>query len=243
MIFQDSSVNISFEPVQNLKRTYFQNEDILNEYFDEPSVLAVPDNAPHEIPRLIFKSKKQHTDLTISAQTISMQTVYTDGFEKDWSRCKDYLLERGKRLFEFANILTSGDYAYIGVAVNVIFDKNDLDGTELISKNLSNLKHSETLYDISSRFTFVEENKYFVNLTIQNVRCFDGDNNPNISGSLSDKNLIKNIVGVTLDINDRYLFNNISGYKSSIDNFEGILNSLSDKISNKLESLVGKGEY
>lgn len=242
MIIQDSTITIKFARVENLKRLYFKNEDALREAFNEATVLPIPDDAPSEIPRIILKSKNEYTQLNISSDTISMQTVYDESYRKNWTLCEKYINDKIKYLFDFADSLTNGNYNYVGIVISIIEDEINKNATEILTSNLLSKKSQTSPYDLNIKYTFLEENAYFVNIAIQNVRVFSGDTDASVSGALSDANLRAHTIGATVDVNDRYRFNNVNDYKSGKESLIKVL-SLTTKSIEKLGPLIKEGVY
>lgn len=247
MLIQESIVSISFPIIENIRRAYFDNGSILIEDFDEPNVLGIPDDAPSDIPRLVFKSKNQFSELSISQTSISMRTHFSDDFMRDWELCGGYLEKKCSKVVELADKLTSGSYNYVGLVVNILFDsfenETNCDGTCILSNNLSKLESSKDVFDINMRYTFTENNKYFVNFDLRNVRLYKEIGDPNMSGAFKKDNEELNAVGVVIDINDRYKFNNEENYNSNASSFTEALELLKGIIDDKLSLLVEKGEY
>lgn len=243
MIIQDSIISVMFSRVENIKKVYFQNEDILKKEFNEATVLPIPDDAPVEIPRIILKSKEEHSQLNISPFTASMQTVYTDEYKSNWSSCVSYLDTKIDNLFEFTDVLTNKNYHYVGLVTNILWDQVAENGTEVLVDNLLNIKSEKKPHDVNIKYTYVEKEEYFVNITIQNARVYKDGTHADISGSFSKENLEANTIGITIDINDRYQFNNIQNYKSSKEKFKNIISITTDIIENRLSTLIKEGVY
>lgn len=91
MIIQNSAVNIMFSRCENIKKQYILNEEILKERFNEASILPIPDEAPSEIPRVIVKTKGEHSQLSIAPEAVNFQTVYSDDYTQNWELCEEYI--------------------------------------------------------------------------------------------------------------------------------------------------------
>ena len=89
MLIKNTSISIKYQKIDNLKKNYFLNEDILKEHFNEATVLPIPDDAPLEIPRIIIKSLYEHSKLNISPIATTLQINYNEGFETDWKRSEE----------------------------------------------------------------------------------------------------------------------------------------------------------
>lgn len=243
MLIQETSISLRYKKIDNLKRTYFINEHILKEQFNEATVLPIPDDAPFEVPRIIVKSKNEHSQLNITPVNATLQINYNDGFEKDWNACKQYILEKMNCVFDFLNILTKNEYEYIGIVSTILMDEYNGDTTRLLSNNLLNGNMQCDIYDLNIKYTFAEEDKYFVNIVLQNARLYRDGIEENSAGALCQANQLAEAVGVIVDINDRYGFNNNVEYKSDRGMLESLVEKLSDILETKLRLLVEQGVY
>ena len=46
MLIQGTSVTVTYEKIEGIKKVYYNNENILKEYFNEATALPIPDDAP-----------------------------------------------------------------------------------------------------------------------------------------------------------------------------------------------------
>lgn len=242
MIIQDSTIAIKFARVENLKRLFFENESSLRQAFNEATVLPIPDDAPSEIPRIILKSKGEYTQLNISTDSISMQTTFDESYRRNWKLCEEYIKDKINHLFDFADSLTNGNYNYVGIVISIIEDEVNEDATKVLANNLLSNKSQTSPYELNIKYTFLEENAYFVNITVQDVRVYREGTDISVSGALSEDKLRSHTIGATVDVNDRYSFNNIHNYKSSKDCLIKVL-SLTTKSIEKLKPLISEGVY
>lgn len=243
MLIQGTSISVTYKKIDGIKRAYYNNEEILKKYFNEATVLPIPDDAPVEIPRIIVKTLHEHAQLNISPVAATFEVHYNDGFEKDWRACASYITERMDKVLEFLNILTDNNYEYIGVVCNVIFDEVERDGAKILSSTLLNTQNIRDIYDINIRYTFVENNSVFVNIMLQNARMFKSGINMEQPGALIAENQTAESIGAIIDVNDRYGFNSNVAYRSDSAKLKVLLDSMSNIINNKLHNLIAKGEY
>ncbi len=242
MIIQNTAVNIRFSRIENIKRKYILNEDVLKDNFNEASILPIPDDAPMEIPRILIKSKGEHSQVSIAPEAITFQTQYTDAYTEDWNLCHKYISTRTQDIFNLTDGFTSGDYHYIGIVSNLIWNDVQTAGNKVLYKNIMGKEAADNLDDLVIRYTYVVDEKYYVNITLQSVREYDVLDG-NMSGALAEKNLRSHTISIGLDVNDRYLFNQEEGYISNREKFEEMLDLTTHIINNKLKSLVETGEY
>lgn len=243
MLIQETSITVTYKKIEGIKRVYYNNEDILKEYFNEATVLPIPDDAPFEIPRIIIKTLNEHGQLNISPVAATFEIHYDAGFERNWSACSEYINDRMTKVFEFLNILTNNTYDYIGLVSNVLYDEVEQNGTKKISESLLNSQKIKGIYDINIRYTFVEKDNIFVNITLQNARLFENGVVINEAGALSPKAQTAESIGAIIDINDRYGFNNVVSYKSDSSMLGVLIECMGNIINNKLAALIEKGEY
>lgn len=142
------------------------------------------------------------------------------------SRCFD--------LYSTVNKITS-EILFCGITIGLEFSP-DADAVELLENNFVKLETSQHLYDLGVKYTFVEDDKYYVNLTISNMR---------------DQQLNPTTISLQLDINDRYRFNvyNSSDSKNENDKYsegnvlQALVSICEDIIDNKIENLLKNGVY
>lgn len=242
MIIQNSSINIMFPRIENIKRQYILKEEILKDKFNEASILPIPDDAPMDIPRIIVKSKGEHSQLSIAPGAINFQTIYTDGYTEDWKLCANYIKSRSEDIFCLIDQFTLKKYNYLGIVANLIWNDIQKDGNKVLFSNLIGKKATDNLDDLVIKYTYIEAEKYYINITLQSVQIYPTLNQEG-SGNYIDENLQAHTISITLDINDRYSYNKKKGYISKKENFDEIMLLTTDIINNKLKKLVEKGEY
>lgn len=243
MTIQETSINIIYKRIEGIKRAYYQNEELLKEFFNEASVLAIPDDAPSEIPRIVVKTLHEHSELSISPTTASFRIVFNDGFEKDWRKCAQYIRERLKPVFQFLNVMTSNQYDYIGIITKVLYDEIGEDGSKKLTDTLLKADDIKDIYDINIRYTFVEKENFFVNIMLENARLFPENTDYSIAGSLNMNDQIKESIGAIIDVNDRKGFNEKLDYKSSSNIMSDLLESMTTIIDSKLSNLIENGVF
>lgn len=244
MLIQGVAISVTYKKIEGIKKAYYNNEQILKEYFNEATVLPIPDDAPLEIPRIIIKTLHEHAQLNISPIAATFEVKFDAGFEKDWKKCSDYIVMRMSKVFEFLNLLTENAYEYIGIVSTVLYDEVQNNGVKKLSEVLLNSENIHNLFDINLKYTFVENEKMFVNIMLQNARMFDAINEVSgESGVLAHANQVAESIGVHIDINDRYSFNYKDNYKSNSGVLQELIDCMGNIIDNKLVSLIEKGVY
>ena len=243
MLIQGTSITVTYKRIEGIKRVYYKNENLLKRYFNEATVLPVPDDAPMEIPRIIIKTLNEHAQLNISPIAATFEIHYDDGFERNWNSCSKYIAERMAIVFEFLNFLTNNTYEYIGLITNVLYDEVKQDGTKRIADSLLNSERIKNIYDINIRYTFVEQERMFVNILLRNERLYTNLSDMTVAGSLGQNSQVAESIGAIIDINDRFGFNTNASYKSNSMVLDDLIESMGNIINNKLKMLIEKGEY
>ncbi len=242
MVIQNSAVNVTYQRVENIKSEYLLNADILRDRFNEATILPIPDDAPLEIPRILATTKQEHSQLNIAPKSLSFLTQYTDDYVSEWNLCEKYINTRVGDIFSLTSSFTGGVYNYIGVVTNLIWDDVDTDAHDFLYKNLFKCDRRDNLDDLEVKYTYIEEEKYYVNITLRSARVFD-NLNLDEAGIYEDDKLIKHTISITVDVNDRYSYNRTKGYTSSRDRFDEIMRIVSTIINDKVRRLVECGEY
>lgn len=242
MIIQNSAVNILFSRCENIKKQYILNEDILKEKFNEANILPIPDDAPSEIPRIIVKTKGEHSQLNIAPEAATFQTVYTDEHTEKWELCEEYVKSRIEDVFSLTDKFASEKYKYIGIVTNLIWNNVMEKGNKTLFHNLFGNTPADNLEDLVVKYTYIEKERYYVNITLQSIKIFN-DSDDGVAGNYGDDNLKAHTIGITLDVNDRYAFNQQKGYNSNKERFDELMYLTTKIISGKLKNLVEKGVY
>lgn len=146
-------------------------------------------------------------------------------------------------IFEFLNMLTNNNYEYIGLVTRIIFDDIKNDGSKQLADVLLKTDKIKKIHDINIKYTFVENNDIFVNIMLENARVFNDNVNGNIAGELCNDNQQAELIGIVIDVNDRYGFNNNANYKSDSGKLKDLVDCMTNIIKNKIYNLVKKGEY
>lgn len=242
MIFNNSVINIKFPKTENIKRKYILHEDILNEKFNEASILPIPDDAPDDIPRILISSKGEHSQVNIAPGAVNLQTIYSGKYVKNWTLCEKYINSRVDDLMKLTEVFTEGTYDYIGVVVNLLWDDIQKDGNKVLFKNLFGRDAEDTLDDLEVKYTYVENEKYYVNITLRSAKQFKASLIGK-AGDYNSDNLKEHTIAATIDINDRYSYNNFERYVSKKENFREIMHLVNIVINDKIGSLIERGDY
>lgn len=243
MIIQESIYNVFFPKIMDLRRKFFDVEEKLCKHYVKPFTLnAIPDNLLDEIPRIQAISKSGHTNFSMSLNNAQFRTVYDKNFNTDWNKCKDYILKHITELLSVLSEITNDTLLFNGLSVNIYLDEYKDDPIELIKNKLIKLKSNKVPIDINLRTAFVFEENYYVNLEIQNLKEYQG-NATSQNPSLLELEQVSHALLLSLDINDRYAFNNKVNYHSGIEKANNLLDLVDHIIKENLNSIIEKGEF
>ena len=92
MIIDNICFSLSFERIQNFRQQILDIEKKLGDHFITPlNILPIPDDAPPEIPRIIARSKQNHTELIVSSNNLQISTKFDDNYNKKIDKCFEYM--------------------------------------------------------------------------------------------------------------------------------------------------------
>ena len=242
MTILNTATSVFFPHVENIKKEYILNEQILKDKFNAAGILPIPDDAPVEIPRIVISTIKEHSQLNIAPETVNFQTIYDNEFSNDWEKCEEYIKSRMDDVFKLTDILTNNRYSYVGIVTNILWDDITESANAILYKNITKKDAPNNLDDFSVKYTYIENDKYYINITIQSLKDY-GNKNIKIAGELSDSNIVSRRIQITLDVNDRLAFNNNVDYLSNKESFNEVLKLTTMIINEKLNKLVNEGDY
>ncbi|MGL5066736.1 MAG: hypothetical protein ACRC6T_02760 [Sarcina sp.] len=231
----DAKINMFFEAVKDEKIKFTSIRNKLSEKYD--LVYLMNNNqemeAPPEVPRLMGNSKNRYTELSISLNRITIDITFDDNYNKDIDKCIRDIKAKVKEIFEVTEELINNKYFFSGITFTAILDEINEDPVSLIEENLATLKANKKVYDIGTKFTYVKEDKYFININISNAR-----GTAEVSTNIFKK---ANHLIVNLDVNDRYAFNESEFYVSDYHTLESCIN-ISENICKQELNKVITGE-
>lgn len=219
--------NIIYNPIDMDKDRCRALEDCLQGRYGVLAVakLVVPSGAPPEVPRLFLTSQEYNFNVHISNNMLQVNVALCEESESEYSKKLDEVANGLKVLLATLKEL-SANILYVGVVANYVVNMDEDGVKHILNKcfNVNNLQDQEHLFDIMGRLTYIEDETYYKNVTISNVR-------ENLTSS--------NAVGIFYDVNDRFRYN---ACKNSCENPESTLDSIviihKRFISEKFSSLL-----
>ncbi len=242
MVIKQTMVNITYPLVMDCRKKFIGAEDILSDFFQPANILSVPDQLNAEIPRMIVNTKNNHSLLNISLIGATLTTNFDGDFVDNWKQCETYLKSRMNTVYNLVDEMTNKNEEYTGLISRLEYTPADESAVNMIKKVLLK-ENGEKLgnpYDISCKFTYIYRDKYFINISLENIREYKADRIEGGKALITETG--NSSIGITLDINDRYLANSKKEYRTSKDAFVDLLNLTSEFATDRLENLVMTGE-
>lgn len=244
MLIRQTNLNLVYPRIVEYRKKFADSEDILQQFFMPSTILPIPEEVQSEVPRIIAQTKQGHSVLNLALTVASFTTNYTESYVSDWNKCRDYLNERCSDIYKLVDHMTGQNHTFVGLITNIEVDGLDENGLETLKKSLlGEGRFKNDLYDLSAKLTYVLKDRYYINLTLQNLREFGAQQYSNGRTCIISENEKKHSVSVSIDVNDRYAANHSVEYQSGRDAFDEILGITSDIIDHKLENLIRKGEF
>lgn len=227
--------NVFFNPVTNIRERAIELEGEFKNIIPAGFTILpeIGSMVPLEVPRILGSDSEGRYRLSLSPVVANIEQIKID---KDIS-LKEAVLGFQSRCFDLYSIVTklTPEILFCGITIGLEFSP-DSDAVELLKNNFVKLNTTKDLYDFGVKYTFVEDGKYYVNLSISNLR---------------DQVLNSTAISLQLDINDRYRFNtyNSSDLKnendkhSESDVLQTLISICEDIIDNKIGDLLKNGVY
>lgn len=208
MLIKQTNLNLVYPRIMEYRKKFANSEDILQQHFMPSTILPIPEQVQDEVPRIIAQTKNGHSVLNIALSVSSFITNYNGEFVSDWNKCKEYLAQRCSDIYQIIDNMTENNNTFVGLITNVEIDDLDGTGLEILKKSLFGEKTEKMgeLYDLSCKLTYVYKNRYYINITLQNLREFSVQQYSNGRTCITGER--KHAVSASIDINDRYAANN-----------------------------------
>ncbi|MBQ3112920.1 MAG: hypothetical protein IJC05_00950 [Phascolarctobacterium sp.] len=226
--------NMYYEPVTNIRDRAIELESKFKDMF--PSGFTVfPDMgpmAPLDAPRIMGTSVDGSCGLALAITRANI-TRFRVADAYDAQRSLELFKENIWRLYDAITGITSNNkvlFCGITMYFEVLIENG---ATDLLKEKFIRLSTEKEVYDLETKFTFVENDTYYINLSISNLR----------DQSLNDVGFV-----LQLDVNDRYRFN-CENAKGNIPNFSegGVLDGLCSVcfgvLESRLDRVINDGAY
>lgn len=215
-----------FEPINDIREHSSIFEKKLKEHFSSGfNILPNVENVPLEIPRMIGSNNEQKLVLSISSNSAIVQKrAEIDDIDGEINKVRNII-----EILDGVIKSIGGKHLFSGLVIqgNLIIEQ---DAVEYLKEKFLNIETNDKLFDLLAKITFVEDEKYYVNISLNNIRNIE---------------LTENKLGIELDINDRYRYNfKKADYPYSDNNvIDKIYSILDNVLKEKLDKLLDEGTY
>lgn len=225
--------NVFFDPVMDIRDVAIRLEGEFKNIISA-GLTFLPEGGgivPLDEPRVLGTDVDGKYHISLSPAVAHIEQIKVDT-ETDFLE----LIEDFKsKCFDFYSTVSkiTNEIVFCGITMRVEFSPED-DVLEYMKRNFVKINSSNQLYDLGVKYTFVEQDKYYVNLTISNLR---------------DRTLKLTGIGLEIDINDRYRANVHNSGQLTYDRYsasdvlEALTSIAKDIVNNKVENLLKNGEY
>lgn len=232
--------NLFIPKLNNIRNLYIEIENGLKEYFFAPfTILPIPEDVAEEVPRLVAKSKNGHSELLVSLINVQLTVEFDDNFNKNTEKCFEYILERINKITEVFGKYSNETFLFSGITARIILDDID-DPIDFLNNNCIKVKGNERMYNASTKFAYLIEDKYFVNFNIYNLRTFEGIVN---EGAIKPNvNELSNKLAIEIDINDKFGYNHNNDYICTKSTINYIIDIIKKNIYNNTNNILNGKE-
>jgi hypothetical protein len=222
---------VSFEPQGAIKEQQQLIQETLSSYFPPASysTIGLPVNAeiPAEIPRILAMSKFGHSSLQIAESEIRLNTQFDTEFQEDLDTCWLYFKERIDKINELTKSISKDHILFAGIVAQFIDEDVNMPA-KFIRKKYFNDTIGADVYDLLARMTYVISDQYYLNILVNNLRA--------------DNDRDKEALGISVDINNRYLMNTAKEIKH-VDNevLDGLQRNYVEFINTQIHKITEEG--
>ncbi|MGL5646537.1 MAG: hypothetical protein ACRDDY_01700 [Clostridium sp.] len=233
--YLQTTFNFVIDRKIEMRRLANEIEDELKDYYMQPQINSIPDDIEPGIPRIIFTSKNSHSTVLFSQFNISLDILYDENFILEEK--KKYLYERIELL---KNIIKKFGMKinFMGLTTVATIPTSKEFSIECIKKKY--LKNQDTLNvdEVSYKEAKIIDEKYYANILVESYKLWDYNYTPiSEPRSLSSLDCKEYGIKLTVDFNDRYLFNEKKGYISSVSEVDAIINKNFNILEEQVEFL------
>lgn len=235
-LFIQNGLNIIYPRQPMIRRESNKIEDILTGKYFQPQVIPVPDEMDAQIPRLIFTSTHGFSQIVISQINAALNAKYSPDWQENISKGRNYLLER---IDELVSITKEYEPSYCGLTtiVRIPIERKDKEIIKVLNTGYGKFTMLTNFHDFHIKYTTHTKGKYFNNMTIKNFRLWDQmQEGP---GLLSTKSAFNRGIEIKNDFNNRYAYNEQTGFVFDVKEIKIIIEKGFDSIQKEIQKIKG----
>lgn len=247
MKINNSSFTLYFPENKNIRENIFILEQHFADFQHPFTLVTLPLDAPPEIPRILATTKNGHSRLTICGNSVQLMTRYDNDYIHSIKKCLNYTIDKIQKIIEYMPLIIGVPEGihkcyYSGLSMDLAYTKEDgiENPIEYIKKIHIKDNISLQIDEMQYRLALVIDSQYYVNIILQNQKTFNGV--PDERGSLAGLEKKEDTLLVSLDINDRYAFNNTMSYSSSKESMMQLATIMEQFVENYLPAFINTGE-
>lgn len=244
MEFISAHFSIKFPRQMKIRRYANEIEDILSDQYGSPQVFSVPDDFASDVPRLIFISNGNHSQITISQMAIDFSVNFDNGFTTNFKKTREYLSGKIDKILEILKNIGVDKYYFCGITYDYSIDLGEESPRDYMEQEIGELGSSLSgeFYDGSWSKTYIE-NGCYINERFGIGRKVNGAENivPDLftlaNGKITEERII-----VTIDINDRLRYVQ-EGVAIDINKSRKCINNITDMMDGMLSGRDSERSY
>ncbi len=186
------------------------------------SYIAMPPGIDTNVPQMLGQTHNGHTKLQISNQYLQMKIDFDENYRDSRENCFEYAFEKIEKIEKLMRGVTAVKFS--GVLVSYILQSVETP-IESVNRNSVKIPSECNIFGFSKRFSYIYNDKYFVNFDIS-ASAYPKENQQ---------------INITVDINNRY-GSDVKNQPSETTDIQTI-KSLHDSITQEaLDNLIREGE-
>ena len=217
-------------------------ETAVADYFEPFSYSNVTDDAPYNLSRAsTFAKNTKDVSLDITGQSLIFHANASSECVADLEKCYEYMDSTIALLYNSMVEHICPKFYYSVVIVQLEFD-DIKKPSAYIQETLLNKRPNQVFFDLNLRFTQIYKETFYINLEVLNKRKYSGNISP--MQEITPLHKMKDdgeVLGVNIDVNDRYGFNFTPEYSSSYDKIQTIISTIKELLDGKLQKFWEEG--
>jgi hypothetical protein len=211
-----NTISLVYPRQKTIRRFANDLEDVLQGDYSQPQTFGIPDDFDPEAPRMVFPSNHGFSSIVVSQIAMSLTVNYSEDWQLDYTKGRDYLREKTGKLFDMYRALqksgTETIPQFFGMAsvarVRALVSDDRIIGSICASLGINIPK--QNAHEIQHKWTTVEENMFFSNVLIQNYRQWNMELTTSGLVGLRAADAAERGIQVTGDYNDRFAYQELN---------------------------------
>lgn len=235
----DANSNIIFTMPKNILEYVDQIKSTLGKKYEVAQIGndldSIDDEIINEIPLVIAHMGDGKQIIEFCNNKVKISINFDEKMDRNISDSIGYIKDIIHIIFSILCKIDGIEFRFSGVYCTII-NEEITDPLKLLTgsltKKVSAIMDNKKVYDCSSKMTFINDDVHFINIKLSNIRGnLQVDNQSDLMQRV-------NCLSIELDINDRYGFNEVENYKSSVSAMDKNLELLDEIVFQKIEGII-----